>query len=76
MAALEFSAVAERRCVAVPLTPEFRLEISTQAGVELDRIELYHHVQVSRIRTLDGRPGPQAPALRELNRALAKRTGT
>ena len=73
--ALEFGAVAERRCAAAPLAPEFRLEIVAQDGVELDRIELYHHVQHSRIRTLEGKPGPQAAALRELNRALAKLAG-
>jgi hypothetical protein len=74
--ALEFSAVAERRCAAAPLAPEFRLEIVAQDGVELDRIELYRHVQHSRIRTLEGKPGPQAAALREFNRALAKLAGS
>jgi hypothetical protein len=74
--ALEFGAAAERRCAAVPLAPKFRLEIAAETDVELDRIELYHHVQLSRIRTLDGRPGPQAGALREFNRALAKLAGT
>ena len=74
--ALEFGAVAERRCAAVPLAPGFRLEIAAETDVELDRIELYHHVQVSRIRTRDGRPGPQAGALREFNRALAKLAGS
>jgi len=72
---LEFGAAAERRCAAVPLAPQFRLEIAAEAEVELDRIELYHHVQVSRIRTLEGRPGPQAGALRDFNRALAKLAG-
>lgn len=74
--ALEFGAAAERHCVAVPLTPDFTLEIAAQADVELDRIELYHHVQNSRIRTLDGRPGPQANALREFNRTLARLAGS
>jgi hypothetical protein len=74
--ALEFGAVAERRCAAIPLSPEFRIEIAALDGVELDRIELYHHVQQSRIRTLEGKPGPQAAALREFNRALAKLAGS
>ena len=73
---LEFGAAAERRCAAVPLAPQFRLEIAAEADVELDRIELYHHVQVSRIRTLEGRPGPQAGALRDFNRTLARLAGT
>ena len=73
---LTFDRVAQRRCVDVPLAAEFRLALTARAPVELDRIELYHHVQQSRLRDLDGVPGPQADALRAFNRELARRTGS
>ncbi len=75
-ASLTFDRVARRRCADVPLAAEFRLALAAQSTVELDRIELFHHVQQSRLRELDGAPGPQAEALRALNRELARRTGS